>query len=399
MRKDWIECKFEDLLAYEQPTKYIVKSTAYNDDYKTPVLTAGKSFIKGYTNEEEGIFENLPTIIFDDFTTASQFVNFKFKVKSSAMKILMPTSKWVNMKFAYYYMQVNQERSDTHKRYWISVYAKKKILIPPFAEQRTIVAKIEQLFSELDNGIANLKTAKEQLKVYRQSVLKKGFESFKIFRPIGEIFESVVPNRDKPKSFSGHIKWITIPNLNLNSINLVYSKNNLGLTKQETQEFRAKIIPINSVIMTCVGSFGNSAIVNEEIVINQQLHAFLPNKDYDPKFVAYYIMYSKSYYNEQSTSTTISYLNKNRCNSLPFPIVDLEKQHQIVQQIESRLSVCDKVEETIIVNLQKAEALRHSILKKAFAGELLTEAEIAACKKEKDWEPAGELLKRIKKNK
>jgi type I restriction enzyme S subunit len=82
-----------------------------------------------------------------------------------------------------------------------------------------------------------------------------------------------------------------------------------------------------------------------------------------------------------------------------IPIPPIKEQHKIVQQIESRLSVCDKVEETIAENLQKAEALRQSILKKAFAGELLNEAEIVACKKEKDWEPAGELLKKIKKEK
>jgi type I restriction enzyme S subunit len=128
MKEDWTECCFEDLLDYEQPTKYIVKSTKYNDSYKMPVLTAGKTFIKGYTNETDGVFENLPTIIFDDFTTATQFVNFKFKVKSSAMKILVPTSKLVNMPLVYYAMQVNQVRSDTHKRYWISVFAKKKFL-------------------------------------------------------------------------------------------------------------------------------------------------------------------------------------------------------------------------------------------------------------------------------
>ena len=93
IKQDWIECSFGDLLDYEQPTKYIVNSTEYNDKYEIPVLTAGKSFIKGYTNETVGIFNKLPTIIFDDFTTATQYVNFKFKVKSSAMKILVPTSK------------------------------------------------------------------------------------------------------------------------------------------------------------------------------------------------------------------------------------------------------------------------------------------------------------------
>src|ERR1017187_2021084 len=103
--KGWTNAKFEDLLDYIQPSKYIVKSTEYKDTYKTPVLTAGKSFIKGYTNEESGIFDALPVIIFDDFTTATKFVNFPFKVKSSAMKILSPKNPSVNIKFAYYYMQ------------------------------------------------------------------------------------------------------------------------------------------------------------------------------------------------------------------------------------------------------------------------------------------------------
>ena len=79
---NWTEYQLGDLLLYEQPAPYIVKSTDYNDCYKIPVLTAGKSFILGYTDETSGVFDQLPVIIFDDFTTATQYVNFKFKVKS-----------------------------------------------------------------------------------------------------------------------------------------------------------------------------------------------------------------------------------------------------------------------------------------------------------------------------
>lgn len=103
--EDWEIKKLEDLLDYIQPTKYIVKSTDYDDSYKTPVLTAGKTFILGKTDETDGVFDNLPVIIFDDFTTANKLVNFKFKVKSSAMKILKPNDKNVNLLFVYYYMQ------------------------------------------------------------------------------------------------------------------------------------------------------------------------------------------------------------------------------------------------------------------------------------------------------
>ncbi|MEG0408953.1 MAG: hypothetical protein RR623_08780 [Bacilli bacterium] len=95
--------ELEYYLKYEQPNKYIVKSDQYCDDYSTPVLTAGQTFILGYTNEEDNIFpaskEN-PVIIFDDFTTSVQFVDFNFKVKSSAMKILI-SNRDINIKYFY----------------------------------------------------------------------------------------------------------------------------------------------------------------------------------------------------------------------------------------------------------------------------------------------------------
>ena len=172
----WAECRFEQVLNYIQPGPYIVESTDYDDSYKIPVLTAGKSFIKGYTNETAGVFSKLPVIIFDDFTTATQYVNFPFKVKSSAMKILVPTSSDLNIKFLFYLMQIMHVNTDSHKRYWIGIYSKEKVCLPPLNEQHRIVAKIEELFSELDKGVESLKKAREQLKVYRQALLKHAFE-------------------------------------------------------------------------------------------------------------------------------------------------------------------------------------------------------------------------------
>ena len=178
----WTIARFDDLLDYIQPTEFIVESTDYDDKYKTPVLTAGKSFIKGYTNETKGIFNSIPVIIFDDFTTATQFVNFPFKVKSSAMKILKPTSKLVNINLAYHFMQTVHIKSDTHKRYWISEYSKLPIPLAPLKEQERIISKLEELFSDLDKGIESLEKAQQQLKVYRQAVLKWAFEDAKINR-------------------------------------------------------------------------------------------------------------------------------------------------------------------------------------------------------------------------
>lgn len=166
--------KFEDVLKYEQPTKYIVKSTKYNNDFKTPVLTAGKGFILGYTNETEGIFTNTPVIIFDDFTTSSQYVNFHFKVKSSAMKILRPVDN-VNLKFLFYKMQTIQHKSDTHKRYWISEYAKLEIPLPPLSEQNLIVAEIDRRFAIVDKTLNLIDKSIQNAKNLKQSILKKAF--------------------------------------------------------------------------------------------------------------------------------------------------------------------------------------------------------------------------------
>ena len=146
----WTLCKLEDIVDYEQPQAYIVQSTEYMPQYKTPVLTAGKSFIIGYTNEEEGICTNLPVIIFDDFTTDSKYVDFPFKVKSSAMKILH-VKDGINIQFVCHYMSITRLIGDTHKRYWISEYSKLPIPIPPYNEQLRIVSKIEELFAVLDS--------------------------------------------------------------------------------------------------------------------------------------------------------------------------------------------------------------------------------------------------------
>ena len=151
----WAVCQLDSIISYEQPTPYIVKSTDYDDTYTTPVLTAGKSFIIGHTNETNGIYEKLPCIIFDDFTTDSKLVDFPFKVKSSAMKILQ-VKEGINIEYIAMFMSITRLIGDTHKRYWISEYSKIEIPIPPQNEQDRIVKKVRLLFSRLDEIMENL---------------------------------------------------------------------------------------------------------------------------------------------------------------------------------------------------------------------------------------------------
>ena len=147
--KGWTICRLEQITDYEQPTDYIVKSTDYDTSYSTPVLTAGKSFIIGYTNETTGIYSNLPCIIFDDFTTDSKLVDFPFKVKSSAMKILKVNQN-IEIDYVAIFMSITKLISDTHKRYWISEYSKLEIPIPPKKEQKRIVSAVHSIFVRLD---------------------------------------------------------------------------------------------------------------------------------------------------------------------------------------------------------------------------------------------------------
>ena len=159
--------KLDDILDYEQPTQYIVKSTEYDESYNTPVLTAGQTFILGYTNEEYGIYKadkDSPTIIFDDFTTSFHWVDFDFKVKSSAMKMLRPKSTFEgSFKYVFYAMECIHFEAVNHTRHWISKYSQFEIPLPHPEVQEEIV-KILDRFAELQ-------ARQEQYEYYRNKLL------------------------------------------------------------------------------------------------------------------------------------------------------------------------------------------------------------------------------------
>ena len=168
---DWEVKKLGDCLDYVQPTKYLVESTEYDDKYSIPVLTAGKTFILGYTNETQGIFqENLPVIIFDDFTTATQFVDFPFKAKSSAMKILIANEN-VNIKFIYETMQITKYEIGGHERHWISKFTQIEINLPSLPEQ----TKIANFLSSIDDKIGHCQTSIINYERWKKGLLQRLF--------------------------------------------------------------------------------------------------------------------------------------------------------------------------------------------------------------------------------
>jgi type I restriction enzyme, S subunit len=162
--EDWVVKELGELLGYKQPTNYLVKSIEYSNKHDTPVLTAGKTFILGYTAEETGIFKELPTIIFDDFTTANKFVDFPFKAKSSAMKMLRSKDESVSLKFVFEKMQLIDFKPGEHKRYWISEYQNISIAIPKPEEQNAIanvLSDMDALIESLEKLIAKKKAIKQ----------------------------------------------------------------------------------------------------------------------------------------------------------------------------------------------------------------------------------------------
>ena len=165
---EWEVKRLGDLLSYEQPTPYLVKSAEYDNGNSVPVLTAGKTFILGYTNETEGVYLSPPVIIFDDFTTASKFVDFTFKAKSSAMKILKAREGCAHIRFAFERMQIIDFQLGDHKRYWISEYSKLPIETPSLVEQTAI----SSVLSDMDAELAALEARRDKTRALKQGMMQ-----------------------------------------------------------------------------------------------------------------------------------------------------------------------------------------------------------------------------------
>ncbi|WP_317221149.1 restriction endonuclease subunit S [Phocaeicola vulgatus] len=165
----WVEKKLGEILDYEQPQPYLVVSTDYVDS-GIPVLTAGKSRILGYTTEQFGIYNKLPVIIFDDFTTDSKYISYPFKVKSSAMKVLSLKNNDYDLRLVYELMQQIDFPLKDHQRYWISEYSQLTISIPKDREEQTAIATI---LTDMDKEIADLEAKRDKYSLLKSGMMQK----------------------------------------------------------------------------------------------------------------------------------------------------------------------------------------------------------------------------------
>ncbi len=367
-------------------------------------------------------------------------------------------------KYVFYFLRLIEKELDkkgtgtTFKAISGTILKSEIIPLPPLPEQRAIVSKIEQLFSDLDNGIANLRLAQEQLKVYRQAVLKKAFEG-ELTRKWREqqtdlpdaqdLLEQVRKEREKAAKVSGKkvkpVKpltedeiaelpglpegwgWVkiadvskvgtgvtplkkridfykdgTIPWVTSGALNEAYVKSASNyVTDIALKETNLKIYPKYTLLVALYGEGKTRGKCSElliEATTNQAIAAIV-QEGTEEEIRSYLKLFLMKNYDEirmKSSGGVQPNLNLGIIENTSFPLCSLPEQHAIVEEIETRLSVCDKMAQDIDEALEKAEALRQSILKKAFEGKLLSERELAEVRSAEDWEPAEVLLERIR---
>ncbi len=302
--------KLDDLLDYTQPTKYIVKSTDYDSSFSTPVLTAGASFVLGYTDEIKNIYlasVDKPVIIFDDFTTSFHWVDFKFKVKSSALKILTNKNSSVSLfKFVYYAMQCITYQPSQHGRQWIQTYSQFKIPLPPIPIQEEIVRILDKftlLKAELE---AELEARTVQYHYYRDALLdfsstsilarpnflKRLIEIYGEARQIklGDLIEENLgggtPSKSKSAYWNGGIPWASVKDLvgqGMYISDTADSISELGLRNSSSN-----LIPEGWLLICTRINPGVCSITKRPIAINQDLRALLFRDSVSVKFMWYY---------------------------------------------------------------------------------------------------------------
>ncbi len=371
--------KLGEILDYEQPTNYIVESTDYSDAYSIPVLTAGKSFILGYTNESFGVFNDLPVIIFDDFTTAIQYVDFPFKVKSSAMKILKAKKEIADIKYMYYKMQTIRENNSEHKRYWISKYAELEISLPSLAEQKKIAAILDAAdeLRQKDKALVekyNELTQAMFLDMFGDPVSNpKGWDKTELKECTSKIGSGSTPRGGKESYQKSGISLIRSLNIYDNEF---YYENLARISDEQADKLKNVIIEKNDVLFNITGaSVCRSTIVPEDVLparVNQHVSILRPLKNkLNPIFLSH-LMISKSTKQQllmvgSAGGAVMEAITKEQLEKYKVPIPKIELQNKFAE----RVKVIEEQKRIARVSAQKSEELFNSLLQKAFKGELV----------------------------
>ncbi|WP_417889153.1 restriction endonuclease subunit S [Xanthomarina gelatinilytica] len=433
MNEDWIKCTLGEVCEKAKKVKrkeqLLTQKIKYLDiggiDNQKNLITSHKDY-----NWETAPSRAQQIVKVNDvlFSTVRTYLKNIAQVKhsiyhneicSSGFTVLRAKEDILNPNFLFYKTLSSKFLNDLSKLQTGSSYPAVRdkdvfaqcLLLPPLIEQQAIVNKIEELFSSLDSGIADLKRAQDQLKIYRQAVLKKAFEGEVVRSAKKEKLNNItdkIGSGSTPKGGQANYKESGIPLIRSLNIHFDYIKYE-GLAfidENQADKLKNVIIQEGDVLLNITGaSIGRVNIAPKEFEngrVNQHVSIIRPKDNiFYTKYLKLYLQSSKiqNWIANVNVGATRQGLTKSALENLEIPLPSIKEQHQIVQEIESRLSVCDALEKSITESLDKAQALRQSILKKAFEGKLLSEEEIAKCKADKDYEPASVLLEKMKTEK
>lgn len=360
------------------------------------VVDQGQSLVGGFSNDSSLVVTcDLPVIVFGDHTKCVKFIDFPFIAGADGVKVLQ-AKECVDAKFLYYYtLLLTKKMIDKGYARHYQFLEKMEVEIPSADKQKRIVNKIEELFSELDSAVETLKKTKEQLAVYRQSVLKEAFEGnfTEIWRkrnkiqkdwkatPIQEFIKKE-KNSLKAGPFGSALKkefYVPSGYKVYGQEQVIAGDETIGdyyINQAKYEDLISCKIAPNDVLVSLVGTVGKVLVLSpkcEAGIINPRLIKIsLDPSKMLPYFFKYYFEsgYLKSLYKQKVHGETMDVLNMGMIKELPFPSCSVEEQRETLKEIEQRLSLCDSIEKTVNDALIQADAMRQSILKKAFEGGL-----------------------------
>lgn len=359
-----------------------VKQKNYEEVGQLAVVDQGKDIIGGYSNDFDKRIEcDLPVVIFGDHTCTVKYINFPFAAGADGIKILESKDNVVP-KYLYYgtkYLTLRFPEKGYARHY--QHIEKMDLFLPTVSEQRRIVFRIEELFSKLDKGVETLQTTKQQLAVYRQTVLTAAFPSItscnrRKLSDIAIISSGITKGRKLHPDETIKLPYLRVANVQNGFLDLTEVKE-IDLKESEKEKF---LLKYGDVLYTEGGDrdkLGRGTIWRDEIPnCVHQNHIFKARVDKSqaiPQYVAWWSMssHARDYFFEKGKQTVnLASINKTVLANLELPLPSLQEQEKITEIISSRFSSCDSIERTVDRALAQTDAMRQSILKRAFEGTL-----------------------------
>ena len=363
--------KLADILDYEQPSKYIVSSSEYDDNYDIPVLTAGQTFILGYTDEKDGVYKaskNNPTIIFDDFTTGHHWVDFDFKIKSSAMKMLRLKNNKSLLRYIFHSMALINYVPTEHSRQWISKYSQFEIPLPHIKVQEEIVKILDSFTNLIDALNEELSLRQKQLEYYRDQLYDDLFKKTKgvdvlCFSELGQI--------ERGKRFvRDDIKTHGQPCIHYGDMYTFYGvKSNKAKTYLD-RDFPKKMryADIGDVIIVGAGEnnwdigVGLAWLGDEPAAVHDACYIVKHNNN--PLFIAYYTR-TTDYHQQLKKCVSegkICSFSAEGLGKVTIPIPSLAIQQSIVEKLDAFESLISSLKEEIALRQKQYEYYREKLL-------------------------------------